>query len=127
MLRVNEKFFREALCELKQCDYELYNHIEQTDEVLRELSDNSSLEEERVRLKQILSKMENIQHNVKSMVRVLDYAAFEYGRCENNIVLQCEQTALRDRNSSRFNKIIFNVPFSENIGWRKGEQDGNKF
>lgn len=127
MLKVNEKFLREALSEMKQCNKELYNHIEQANNTWSLLSKNSSLDEETVKLKQILDRMDMINFNIKSMTRVLDYAAFEYGRCENNVVLQCEQSMFQNRNESRFDKVVFNVPFSKKIDWKKGVQNGNKF
>lgn len=127
MLKVNEKFLRETLSELKQCNKELYNHIEQTNDTWSLLSKNSSLDEETARLKQILSRMDMINRNIKSMTRVLDYAAFEYSRCENDVVLQCEQSMFQNRNDSRFDRVVFNVPFSKQIVWKKGARNGNKF
>lgn len=127
MLKVNEKFLREALSEMKQCNKELYNHIEQANNTWSLLSKNSSLDEETAKLKQILDRMDMINFNIKSMTRVLDYAAFEYSRCENNVVLQCEQSMFQNRNELRFDKVVFNVPFSKKIDWKKGVQNGNKF
>lgn len=127
MLKVNEKFLREALSEMKQCNKELYNHIEQANNTWSLPSKNSSLNEETAKLKQILDRMDMINFNIKSMTRVLDYAAFEYCRCENNVVLQCEQSMFQNRNELRFDKVIFNVPFSKKIDWKKGVQNGNKF
>lgn len=127
MLKVNEKLLRETLSELKQCNKELYNHIEQTNDTWSLLSKNSSLDEETAKLKQILGRMDVINRNIKSMTRVLDYAAFEYSRCESDVVLQSEQSIFQNRNEIRFDKVVFNVPFSKQIGWKKGAQNGNKF
>lgn len=126
MLKVNEKFLCESLTELKQCDQELHNQIEQIDKTRFELCSNSSLKEEMLKLSRILSRVEMIQHNIKSMVRVLDYASFEYKRCENDIVSHCNQTLVDGRSSLRLEKVVFNVPFSEYIGWKKGVQNGSK-
>lgn len=127
MLKVNEKFLRETVFELKQCNKELCNHIEQAGSALSLLSNHSSLDEETARLKQILGKMERINLNLKSMTRVLDYAAFEYSRCEKDVVLQCGQSIFQNRNNARFDRVVFDVAFSQQIVWRKGAQDGNKF
>ncbi len=127
MLKVNEKFLRETLSELKKCNKELYNHIEQANDTWFLLSKNSSLEEETAKLKEILVRMDIINRNIISMTRVLDYAAFEYSRCENDVVLQCEQSMFQNRNESRFDKVVFNVPFSKQIEWKKGVENGNKF
>lgn len=120
MLRVNEKLLRESLSELKRCDQELYNRSELIEKTLYTLNQNSALEEEMMRLTRILSNTKMIQYKIESMTRVLDYAMFEYERCENMIVSQCEQTLFYQKNRFRFDQVVFNVPFSDRIGWKKG-------
>lgn len=121
MLKVNEELLREALSELNQCNNELYNRIEQINETRCEIRKNTVFEKESVKLSRILEKTEAIQENIKSMARVLDYAAFEYGRCEKNIASQCSFSPISERNGSRFKKVFFDVAFSSRIGWKKGD------
>lgn len=127
MLKVNEKFLRESLSELKQCDKEFYNHFEQINRTQHVLSENLALEAQLTELNRILRKAEVIQCKIKSMTRVLDYAVFEYGQCEKSIVSQYSQSLLFNKNSSRFDKVVFNVPFSSYIEWRKGVHNGSEF
>ncbi|MDD6619664.1 MAG: hypothetical protein PUE75_01055 [Eubacteriales bacterium] len=118
MLKVNKACIDSASINLKNCDKKLLLSMQQLDTTVANLNDNEALEDEILMLKKISNRIEQSSVQMKQLVRVLDYAAFEYQGCENQAQSLLALSVKENRNRSRFARTVFKIPYAKKINWR---------
>lgn len=120
MLKANEKIFEESLDQLNICDSILRNEYDNLIDVQKKLAEQSSLDEEIMRLNRISFDMEQLEHNMKSMIKILRFAELQYSSCEKNIINFSEDIRSMENGRYRLKPIKMDVLYAEKIDWKKG-------
>lgn len=119
MLKVNKACIDSASLYLKKCDKKLSFSMQQLDTTIANLKDNDALEEETLLLIKLSQRIDQSSVQMKQLVRVLDYAAFEYQNCEKQVQNEFDLPSVnKKRNCSRFSRTEFNIPYAKKINWR---------
>lgn len=118
MLRANIDYMNTTCSQLKKCSGSLAAQLEQLEEIYSFLKSNPSLEEEAAALKKACAKAEQQQNRLTNLIRVLDYAAYEYSACEDRTVGFTESVQKINSQGLSFEKTKFNLAFKKNYSWK---------
>lgn len=118
MLKVNKEYISTACSELKKCSCCLNYQVEQLEEVYSYLKNNPSLEDEAAALMKSINEMNAEMLKISNLIKVLDYAAYEYELCEERIIDLTESIRKAQSKGLKFKKTIFRFNFNKTYSWR---------
>ncbi len=119
LLKAYDNKFDISIDELNSCDSVLNRALYELEDIRKNLGNFSGLENEAARLYKTIENTEQTNRNIKTLIKVLNFAEIQYASCEKNIVNNCSMVSSLDKNESRLKPIKINSPYYRLINWRQ--------
>ncbi|MBQ7203378.1 MAG: hypothetical protein IJS03_05090 [Eubacterium sp.] len=95
--------------------------MDSIEEIRKQLGEFSGLDEEIIQLGKINFNIQDAEYNLKSMIKVLNFAQIKYATCEKEVQNSANVSYTAQSNKARLKKVEFKIPYSSVINWKKGK------